>query len=256
MGKLRTKDRSPGQRALDASGDGFWELNLLDGSAWFSDWFYTQLQWSEERKPNSWESLRPAMRPDGWVSVLREMREHLEEHQPFDIVVPIQAPDGDERWWQIRGSAERDEGRQPHYLSGIARDVSAERAAFAALTQELTWLREGFDVLPLAAGLIDDTGVVVYLNRRWRELASENALLGEQLDVGKDYLRSWGQGPVSHPAGLQIVAGLQGLLRGDDHEFVMPYEIRTTTGPRRMRLRARLFETRGRRQIAIVHADH
>lgn len=256
MGKLHTKDHPPGRRALDASGDGFWELNLLDGSAWFSAWFYAQLQWTQEHKPDSWASLRPAMRPDDWVAMLREMREHLEAHQPLDIEVPISAPNGDERWWRIRGHAERDEGRHPKYLSGIARDVSAERAALAALNQELTWLREGFDVLPLAAGLIDETGLVVYINRRWRELASENALLGEQLDVGKDYLRGWAQSPSAHPAGTQIVAGLQRLLRGDEREFAMAYEIRTDSGTRRMRLRARLFETRGRRQIAIVHADH
>ena len=256
MAKPHAKDRPPGLRALDASGDGFWELNLLDGSAWFSDWFYTQLQWTEERKPDSWASLRPAIRPDGWVSMLREMRGHLEEHSPFDIEVPITAPDGAERWWRIRGRAERDLGRQPQYLTGIARDVSEERAERTALLQELAWLREGFDVLPLAAGLIDAGGIVVYLNRRWRELASENALLGEQLDVGKDYLRSWSQGPIAHPAGSKIVAGLEGLLRGEDREFVMPYEIRTSAGLRNMRLRARLFETCGQRQIAIVHADH
>ncbi len=256
MGKPATKDRPPGLRALDASGDGFWELNLLDGSAWFSDWFYAQLHWTEERKPDSWASLRPAMRPEGWVAVLREMRVHLEEHTPFDVEVPIRVPDGGERWWRIRGRAERDSGRQPQYLSGVAHDISKERAERAALLQELTWLREGFDVLPLAAGLIDAAGIVVYLNRRWRELASENALLGEQLDVGKDYLGSWSHSPTAHPAGSQIVAGLQCLLRGEEVEFVLPYEIRTSAGPRRMRLRARLFETRGQRQIAIVHADH
>jgi len=255
MGKPRAKDRPPGLRAVEASGDGFWELNLLDGSAWFSDWFYTQLRWNEERKPDSWASLRPAIRPDGWVSMLREMRGHLEEHVPFDVEVPIRVADGGERWWRIRGRAERDLGRQPRYLCGTAYDISKERAERTALLQELTWLREGFDVLPLAAGLIDAAGIVVYLNRRWRELASENALLGEQLDVGKDYLSSWSQGPTTHPASTQIVAGLRGLLQGDDREFVLPYEIRTSAGLRHMRLRARLFETHGQRQIAIVHTD-
>lgn len=256
MAKVYAKDRPPGLRALDASGDGFWELNLLDGSAWFSDWFYTQLQWTGERKGDTWASLRPAMRPDGWAAVLREMRVHLEEHAPFDVEVPIRMPSGDERWWRIRGRAERDLGCQPQYLSGIAHDVSIERAERAALTNDLTWLRRGFDVLPLAAALIDAAGVIVYLNRRWRELASENALLGEQLDVGNDYLHSWSRCPTTHAAGAQIVAGLSSLLRGDDVEFVLPYEIRTSSGMRRMRLHARLFETDGLRQVALVHADN
>jgi hypothetical protein len=36
----------------------------------------------------------------------------------------------------------------------------------------------------------------------------------------------------------------------------VPYEIRTNAGVRRMRLQARLFETDGLRQIALVHADY
>jgi len=49
---------------------------------------------------------------------------------------------------------------------------------------------------------------------------------------------------------------LQSLLRGDDVEFELPYEIRTSSGVRRMRLQARLFETDGLRQIALMHADN
>jgi hypothetical protein len=33
----------PGMRAIDSCGDGFWECDLLDGSAWFSHWFYQKL---------------------------------------------------------------------------------------------------------------------------------------------------------------------------------------------------------------------
>jgi len=39
----RPKAMQPGLRALDACGDGFWECDLIAGSAWFNDWFYRKL---------------------------------------------------------------------------------------------------------------------------------------------------------------------------------------------------------------------
>jgi hypothetical protein len=49
-----------------ASGDGFWELNLADGSAWFSDWFCQRLQWSDPMRRPVLSDLRPIMSAGAW----------------------------------------------------------------------------------------------------------------------------------------------------------------------------------------------
>ena len=51
----RPKATKPGLRALDACGDGFWEFDLIDGSAWFSDWFYDKLDWADASEAHDLE---------------------------------------------------------------------------------------------------------------------------------------------------------------------------------------------------------
>jgi hypothetical protein len=257
MAKPHAKDRPPGLRALDASGDGFWELNLLDGSAWFSDWFYTQLHWTEERRPDSWASLRPAIRPDDWASMLREMRSHLEQHSPFDVEVPIRAPDGAERWWRIRGRAECDLGRQPQYLSGIAYDISEQRAERTALLHELAWLREGFDVLPLAAGLIDAGG---------RRRVSEPSLARTRLRkcaLGRAARRRQGlfaqlvAGPHRPPRGIaRSSPACRACCAARTGNSSCPMRFAPTPGCATCGCGRDCSRADGQRQIALVHADH
>ncbi len=121
------KSPPPGIRALRASGDGFWELNLLDGSAWFSDWFYAKLRWPADVKRLSLQDLQPMIPPDAWDGLLREIRDHLERRTPLNAAFRVQLKDGHIEWWQIRGSAERNDVGHPVYLAGSMRDVSADQ---------------------------------------------------------------------------------------------------------------------------------
>lgn len=272
MAKSHAKNRIPGLRALAGSGDGFWELNLVDGSAWFSDWIRDQLGWPAAQDRLNWAALRPAIGAEHWNAVLSGMRSHFEEREPFAVEIPIRIASGDFRWWRFQGNTERDEGGQPRYFSGLARDVTAERSSRMAMNQDLTWLRRGFDALPIPAALIDSAGAIVYLNRRWRELGGENVLLGHEIDVGNDYLLTLSRAaalttvdstiggsaaskPAQMPDGARVGAALQSLLRGERDELIIPYQINTCGVLRNMRLHARPFEIDGARQLAVVHLD-
>ena len=189
MRKPQAKTRPSGLRALEASGDGFWELNLLDGSAWFSDWFVAQLGWDPEAKPATWAALRKVLTPQGWERVLTDMRAHLERRVPFDVEVAVVAAPGAPRWWRLRGEAERNEAGQAHYFSGGVQDVSAAHEAAAAERRENDLLGKGFEALPTAAAFIDSTGMVLRSNDAWRDTRANAdsdyfASLSEDADTG------------------------------------------------------------------------
>src|ERR1700727_1610382 len=97
------KSRWPGVRAMQASGDGFWELDLADGSAWFSDWFCARLQRSEPARRPAFGDLRPIMSSDTWDALLRKLRSDLEEQSPLDAEFPVQLAPGQVEWWHMRG---------------------------------------------------------------------------------------------------------------------------------------------------------
>jgi PAS domain-containing protein len=250
MDKPTGKERQPGQRALDASGDGYWELNLLDGSAWFSDWFYRQLDGAAETKLTSWASLRELMPAETWSTMLRIMRNHLETRAPLDLEVRINTGSPDPRWWRIRGQAERDETNQPRYLSGIARDISEERRTHGALLAVLARLHRGFDALPIAAALLDANGKIVQLNKRWRELGAARATPGAALEIGGDYFDAW---TTALPeVSVDVLEGLHALLRGERESLRFSYAGRCDPGRCPGQLLALRIDCDGVREIAIV----
>jgi hypothetical protein len=249
MRKPQAKTRPSGLRALEASGDGFWELNLLDGSAWFSDWFVAELGWDPEAKPATWAALRKVLAPQGWERVLTDMRAHLERRVPFDVEVAVVAAPGVARWWRLRGEAERNEAGQAHYFSGGVQDVSAAHEAAAAERRENDLLGKGFEALPTAAAFIDSTGMVLRSNDAWR---------GTRANADSDYFASLSEdadtGGAS-AAAAELVAGLREVLGGVRGEFAKTHEIVTAERRRLLRVRARPFEVEGVRRLAVVHEE-
>jgi PAS domain-containing protein len=114
---------------MQASGDGFWELDLADGSAWFSDWFCRRLQWSDPVRRSAFSDLRPIMTPETWEELLRQMRSHLEERRPLDTEFQVELSEGGAEWWHMRGSAQRNDAGHPTHFAGCVRDITANRAA-------------------------------------------------------------------------------------------------------------------------------
>jgi hypothetical protein len=114
---------------MQASGDGFWELDLADGAAWFSDWFCTHLQWSEPTRRPAFGDLRRFMSSETWDALLRKLRSHLEEQSPLDAEFPVQLSTGETEWWHMRGSAHRNATGHPTHFAGCVREVTAKRPA-------------------------------------------------------------------------------------------------------------------------------
>ena len=119
---------APGARAMQASGAGFWECDLLNGAAWFSDWFRQRLSWPEVIKRQTLHDLRLAMQSDTWDLLLRTLRAHLEQGTPLDLEFQVQLGEGLTQRWRMRGSAQFNEFRHPTHFAGTMCDVSAGRA--------------------------------------------------------------------------------------------------------------------------------
>jgi hypothetical protein len=121
--------QTPATGAGDSSSaDGLWGLQLWNGSAWFSDWFYHRLQWPPGVKRKRLEDLRPHLSAESWQTLLLAIRNHLERAEPLDAELEVQLPNGRTEWWRVQGAVERSVGGQPVHLAGRMRDITAERA--------------------------------------------------------------------------------------------------------------------------------
>lgn len=111
---------------MKATGHGFWELNLADGTTWFSEWFYERLQWPQGSKRSTFGDLRCFVSPDTWDQLLGDLRAHLERRIPLDAEFQLQLADGRIARWQLRGLAQLNAVGHPIHLAGSVRDVTAE----------------------------------------------------------------------------------------------------------------------------------
>jgi len=111
---------------MRASGDGFWELGLSDGSAWFSEWFHERLRSAAGVRRATFNDLRPIFSPDTWEMLLGHLRAHLEQRTPFDAKLPVRLADGRIEWWHLRGSTLLNGIGHPVHVAGSVRDVTAE----------------------------------------------------------------------------------------------------------------------------------
>jgi PAS domain-containing protein len=187
-------------RALAASGDGFWEINLVDGSAWFSDWFHQKLGWGADSRRTTVNDLKNALEPAQWEAFMRRFRAHLEQAVPFDARLRVSCVDGRVEWWQFRGRAERTDGGLPVSVAGSARVISAA-AGMPACSCGV------FEVLPVPTAMLDAQGMIVQANARWRELAplfeSSHAAQIKSAPEGSDALELMLEGSreTGHPEG-------------------------------------------------------
>jgi hypothetical protein len=233
----------PGLRALEACGDGFWELDLNSGSAWYSSWFYQRLGWSSETRRTTLGELQPVFTEGSWTRFLARMRTHLEQGQPLEIDVEVNLPPATaSTWWRIRGSAVRNAAGQPVFLAGSMREVggdpagaggdrvggSADRAG-AGAPSDLLGVRGAFDALPVAAALLDARAALIEANREWRAFPAATT--------------------------RQAIARLKAANSQTGIEFWLEQGEEFDAGPRRLRVRAIAFQHEGARHLAVTLED-
>ncbi len=109
--------------------EGLWELDLWNGSVWYSEWFRRRLQWPPHTVHRRLEDLKGYLVPSGWEALLQGIRAHLERQEPLDLNVAVQLHDGLTETWRIVGSAERTAAGQPVYLAGSMKDIATEAHA-------------------------------------------------------------------------------------------------------------------------------
>jgi PAS domain-containing protein len=218
------KAMKPGMRALEACGDGFWECDLIAGSAWFSDWFYRKLGWPPDTKRSALCDLQPTLCPGVWDRLMATFRDHLEKGFPLDLEIEVEVPGERVERWRMRGRALRNGAGQPIYLAGSMREETAQSDAGMAAC-----LGSAFEALPVAAALLDTQATVIAANQLWREFPEAIA--------------------------TQAIARLRAANSQTAIEFWVDEGERPRSSGRQLRVRAIAFQHEGSRHLAVTLED-
>ena len=110
----------------------------------------------------------------------------------------------------------------------MVRDVTERCQAAEALRESSRLLQATLDALPVAAGLLDEAGVIFFVNEQWRRQAVAFQVAPERLRVGADYMAALRRASGGNGAALHARAeGIEALLRGEIETFAheTPYSV-------------------------------
>ena len=198
--------------ALDSAQLGWWHNDLVTG----------QVEWDERSRElyghstrqHTFEEVMTMIHPEDLPArtVAYEAALDPNDPRPYFIEYRVTAADGSMRWLQIKGRATfAGEGaaRRAVSMDGTVADVTANKAAQAALHESEAKFRQLADVMPQIVWAAGPDGVLNYTNRRWYEFI--------QKSEGEFFPADWGERvhPDDLPGAVALWSGC--LASGDPY---------------------------------------
>ena len=120
---------------IEATSDGVWDWNLQTGEMFFSDRWYTMLDYAPGEFAAGYAVWRERVHPDDIDAAEATVQAHLDGHLPeFSIEFRMQAKNGDWRWINSRGKViVYDAIGKPLRMVGTNVDIHARKQAESAL---------------------------------------------------------------------------------------------------------------------------
>jgi|GEM_PF-570734 len=202
------------QLALRAGRMGTWDWDLVTGLIQIDSVEGKLLGTAENRELIDLETFLSLVEPEDreeLQAVLRRSTTHGEEYShEFRIVLP----DGQHRWLAGRGEVELNDSGKPVRMRGVNYDVTDMKLSDQHLRISEQRFRDLADNIAQFAWMTDETGAIVWYNRRWFDYT------GSTLEA----MRGWGWQSMHHPDHVDRVTAhfQQSLASGAPWEDTFP----------------------------------
>jgi two-component system, sensor histidine kinase and response regulator len=124
------------ERASVSSMEGHWEVDLIKRSTWVSSSLQQLFGYAPEMLAGDPDNLAELIHPQEREACQTLFAQHLADPSvAFDITVRHRMPQGDYRWFRMRGAAERDGNGVPIRAAGSIHDVHEQKLAENALRE-------------------------------------------------------------------------------------------------------------------------
>lgn len=185
------------------------------------------------------------------------LRQAAASSERLEVDYRITAPKGSVRWMVARGRVEEDSSGKPTRLAGMVVDVTERRKAELALEDSRKFLEETLDALPSHVAVLDDQGVILIVNRAWREFAIANDYQGDTFGVASSYLESCqevGHGEASR-IGSDAAVGIRRVLAGELLHFHWEYACQAPGEQRWFMMSVNPFNSSSGLRVIVSHED-
>ncbi|HAG81696.1 MAG TPA: hypothetical protein DCL61_11125, partial [Cyanobacteria bacterium UBA12227] len=138
------------QLALDGSGDGFWDWNIVTGEVYLSPRYLEMLGYKFDEFPQEFHTWERLIHPDDKPWIIDNLNAHLQDSSiPYKFDYRMLTKSGEWKWISNYGKVvTRDPNGNPLRMTGTHRDVSDRKRAEEALQQSQARLEKIMNNVP------------------------------------------------------------------------------------------------------------
>lgn len=156
--------------AVQGSGAGLWDWDLLTGAVFYSPRFLDLLGYSVEEFPARQESFFDALHPDDRPLVQRQLDAHFANPEmPYGLEYRLKTKSGEYRYFLANGAALWNNDGKPYRMAGSIVDVTDRVRAEQELKATAELLREFIRHTPAAVAILDRDLRYIQVSERWMQ---------------------------------------------------------------------------------------
>jgi PAS domain S-box-containing protein len=229
----------------------WWTAGSGDVVSELPDWSAFTGRSFEEIKGWGWLNT---IHPDDQAHTARAWSAAVAARSLFTVENRVRRKDGEYRHMLVRGMPILGEDGTLVEWFGASIDVTEQKRTEEALAESERFARSTLDALSARIAVLDECGLILAVNRAWREFALANPPQSD-IGVGANYLAVCdtasglgGETPV-------LAVGIRAVIASDQEGFALDYSCRLLEEKQWFRVRAARVEGDGRARVVISHQN-
>ncbi|GIK72436.1 MAG: hypothetical protein BroJett021_14240 [Chloroflexota bacterium] len=164
--------------------------------------------------------------------------------------------DGTILWTEQRNVKIFNEAGELIAIEGIARDITERKQMEGALRSSELFAQKTLDALTANIAILDETGVIVAVNRSWRAFARANGIDPALVSEGVNYLGvcDAARGKNAQEA-FAVAAGIRAVLRGEQESCQIEYPCHAPGEQRWFVARVTRFSEGATTRVVVAHEN-
>ncbi|MGB0127705.1 MAG: PAS domain S-box protein [Rhodocyclaceae bacterium] len=204
----------------------------------------------------SLDAYRSLLAPDSAAQAEVALKEAIRSGAPAELDLEIPHPDGDSRWVSARCAAIRGPDSRVIKLRGTVQDITERKRAEEQL-RELTRFNQGIlDALDAHICVLDERGIILAVNRAWRDFADANGYGHCRAGVGENCLAVCDAATGANSGRApEMAQGIRDVARGKLTEYSCEYPCHAPEEQRWFVMRASRLHGAGPVRVVIAHTN-
>jgi PAS domain S-box-containing protein len=184
---------------IDGTSDGIWDWNIQTGELYLSPRWKAMLGYAEDELANQFETWECRLHPDDRERARAELQSYLDGQRPvYELEHRLRHKDGWYCWILARGTARRGADGKPYRMAGSHTDITARKAAEAALRQSEKLLEQRVAERTRELAVLNEIAAVVSRSLDLKDImqaALRKAMETMRMEAGTAYSLQTGDGP-------------------------------------------------------------